>query len=301
MKRKARLPVQVAWAIVALLVFASPSTGTQNYAGAGLVLKVIPERNEIVLSMQEIPGFMDAMVMPLHVRQRRELDGLRPGMMVDFALIVTKDSSFAENFRVRSFVNVEPDPQGAMRLATVEKELASNAASEAELAPGQHVPDFSLTDQNHRQVTLSQFQGKIVALTFVYTGCSLPNFCFRLSNNFGQLQKRFRKQMGNDLILLTVTLDPTNDQPEALAKYASIWKADSASWHFLTGPPPFVKKVTGLFGVVYKPGEGTIIHSLHTVIIDRRGNLVANLEGNEFTAKQLGDLVEVELDRAPGS
>ncbi len=300
MKRRAQLLTGVGVAIVSLLVLASPGAATQSYAGTGLVLKVIPERNEIVLSIQEIPGFMEAMVMPLQVRQRRELDGLRPGMMVDFALIVTKDSSFAENLRVRSFASVEPDPQGAMRLATVEKEL-SNASSEVELAPGQHVPDFSLTDQNRQRVTLAQFRGKIVAMTFVYTGCSLPNFCFRLSNNFGQLQKRFRKQMGNDLVLLTVTLDPTNDQPEVLAKYASIWKADGASWHFLTGPPPSIKKVTSLFGVVYKPGEGTIIHSLHTVIIDRQGNLITNLEGNEFTAKQLGDLVEAALNPTLGS
>jgi protein SCO1/2 len=36
-------------------------------------------------------------------------------------------------------------------------------------------------------------------------------------------------------------------------------------------------------------------HSLHTAIISRRGRLVANLEGNEFSAKQLGDLVEAVL------
>jgi protein SCO1/2 len=279
MKCKAQLLARVAGATVSLLLLASPGAATQSYAGSGLVLKVVPERSEIVMSMQEISGFMEAMVMPLQVRQRRDLDGLRPGMMVDFALIVTKDSSFAENLRVHSFSSVEPDPQGARQLATVEKEL-SNTSSEPELAPGQHVPDFSLTDQNRQQVTLSQFQGKIVAMTFVYTGCSLPNFCFRLSNNFSQLEKRFRKQMGSDLILLTVTLDPTNDQPDVLAKYAGIWRAeDGASWHFLTGPPPSIKRVTGLFGVVYKPGEGAIIHSLHTVIIDRQGNLVTNLEG----------------------
>ena len=37
------------------------------------------------------------------------------------------------------------------------------------------------------------------------------------------------------------------------------------------------------------------IHSFHTVIIDRQGKLAANLEGNDFTAQQLGDLVETVL------
>jgi protein SCO1/2 len=40
------------------------------------------------------------------------------------------------------------------------------------------------------------------------------------------------------------------------------------------------------------------MHSLHTVIIDRRGRLAANLEGNQFTARQLGDLVQTILDKS---
>jgi len=36
--------------------------------------------------------------------------------------------------------------------------------------------------------------------------------------------------------------------------------------------------------------EGLLDHSLHTVIINREGYLVANIEGNQFTATQLGDV-----------
>jgi protein SCO1/2 len=42
--------------------------------------------------------------------------------------------------------------------------------------------------------------------------------------------------------------------------------------------------------------EGLLTHALHTVVIDRQGRLVANLEGNRFTAQQLGDLVESVMD-----
>jgi protein SCO1/2 len=45
----------------------------------------------------------------------------------------------------------------------------------------------------------------------------------------------------------------------------------------------------------YYPDEGLYIHSFHTAVLDRSHKLVANLEGNEFTAKQLGDLVETVL------
>jgi hypothetical protein len=44
---------------------------------------------------------------------------------------------------------------------------------------------------------------------------------------------------------------------------------------------------------VVLPGRGAFVHSFHTVVISRSGHLVANVEGNSFTAQQLGDLVEV--------
>jgi protein SCO1/2 len=251
--------------------------------------------------MQEIPGYMDAMVMPLAVHRTQDLDKLRPGTMVNFNLVVSDKLAYAEDIRVRSFINYENDPQEAARLATLQEVLGSNSASPPPLAVGQHVPDFTLTDQNGQQVSLSQFAGKTVAMTFVYTRCPFPNFCFRLSNNFAQVHKRFANRMGQDLILLTVTLEPDNDQPNVLAQYAAIWKANDPAWRFLTGPVATVQKVTGMFGVVDTPDMGMMTHSLHTVIIDRRGNLFVNLDGNEFTAKQLGDLVETVLDRAPGA
>jgi len=166
------------------------------------------------------------------------------------------------------------------------------------LALGEPVPDFTLIDQTGRRVTLSQFEGKVVALTFIYTNCPLPNYCFRQSNNFARLQKRFAKRLGSDLVLLSITFDPVHDRPEVLAQYASAWKADPNSWHFLTGTLPDVKTVCRAFGLNFWTDEGSLTHLLRTAIIDRKGKLAAELEGNEYTAQQLGDLVQATLERA---
>ena len=131
-----------------------------------------------------------------------------------------------------------------------------------------------------------------MAVTFIYTSCPLPDYCFRLSNNFGQLNQRFAGRMGRDLVLLSISFDPVHDQPDVLAKYASTWKADPESWHFLTGPLDDVKAVTRQFGLNFWPDEGYVTHSLHTLVIDRQGRLAADFEGNQFTARQLGDYVE---------
>ena len=65
----------------------------------------------------------------------------------------------------------------------------------------------------------------------------------------------------------------------------------------LTGDPAEVRKVCDMFGVDAFLDEGLMNHSSRTVIIDRQGAMVANIEGNVFTARQLGDLVESALRR----
>jgi protein SCO1 len=279
-----------------LLVLPSASIhAQQRYAANGLVLSVDRSRQTMVVSCQEIRGFMDAMVMSFAVPDAKSLDPLTRGAVIDFTLIVNKDSSHAENVQVRRYDSAEREPSKARRLQSFDEALRGPLH---QLAVGQAVPDFILTDQQKRAIHFRQFTGKVVALNFVYTRCALPEYCFRSSNNFGVLQKRFQDRLGKDLILLTVTFDPVRDQPEVLRNYAKTWKADPENWRFLTGPAPDVQRVCDWFGVNFVPDEGLFVHSLHTVIVARDGKLIANLEGNEFTAQQFADLLQTVLDPA---
>jgi protein SCO1 len=296
MRSLAALPI--AWLVITTtLLVGSQGQVTQRYAATGLVVDVDSPHQTLVLSCQTIPGYMDAMVMPFSVRDAKVLMGLKAGMMVDFTLVASPDASFAENIRVRNFESAEQDPFTAHQLKNLEALVVPAASATKTLSVGDSVPDFKLIDQNRQPVTLGQFAGKVVAINFIYTRCALPQFCFRLSNNFASLQKHFVDRMGRDLILLTVSFDPVHDQPEVLAAAARNWKADARTWRFLTGPLPDVKQLCTRFGVGAWTDEGLMIHSLHTVVIDRHGKLAANLEGNQFTAQQLGDLVEAVMNR----
>lgn len=266
-----------------------------RYPVTGLILSIDQPNRRFVASCSEIPGYMKAMVMPISVREAKALAGLKPSMFVDFTLVVEKDRSWAESLRVRDYENLAQEPLLVRRLEMLARLDKSNPAP-APPAIGERVSDFTLTDQTGQRVSLSRFAGKVVAVTFIYTSCPLPDYCFRLSNNFGRLQKRFARQMGRDLVLLSVSFDPVHDQPEVLAKYASIWKADPNSWRFLTGTPAEVKAVCRMFGLNFWPDEAALTHSLHTLVIDREGKLAANFEGNQFSAEQLGDFVETTLN-----
>jgi protein SCO1/2 len=282
----------VAIAIVLGAVTWSPAQ-TKEYTINGMVLRVDPARRSFLVSHDAVPGLMAAMTMSFDVRDAKELTGVQPGNAVTFTLAVGQQSMRAERVRVVPYRSVEQDPLTARRLAL----LKSLSAAPTPLPVGGMVPDFTLTDQARRQVRLSQFRGKVVALNFIYTSCALPQFCYRVANHFGVVQRRFRREAGREVVFLTVTFDPLRDTPEKLAEYAAQWNADPDVWHFLTGEAAAVRRVCNVFGVDFFPDEGLMNHSIRTAVIDRQGTLVANIEGNQYSAAQLGDLVETTLRR----
>lgn len=281
-----------------MVLVVSPAWAGGQYSATCMILTVDHARHGFVASCQPIPGFMEAMSMPFNVRDTGELDGLVPGEIVDFTLVVDENSSYAEHVKIHPYVSAEQDPWLARQLKLLRSLSSPKSASKA-LEIGSAVPNFTLTDQARRQVSFSQFAGKVVALNFIYTSCALPTYCFRMANNFGVVQRRLKDHLGHDLILITVSFDPQRDTPEVLAHYAQTWKADPKTWHFLTGPLSEVRRVSGMFGMDFFPDEGLMNHSLHTVVIDRQGKVVANIEGNQFTADQLVDLVKSVLDHGP--
>lgn len=278
----------------ALLAGSAVGAADREYAVKGMVISVDATAKRFTVSHERIAGFMDAMTMLFEVRQPGELQGVVPGAIVEFTLVVGDDSAYATRITVRRYESVERDPRTARRLAVM-KRLTGIAASP--VAVGARVPDFALIDQARRGVTLSSFIGKVVVVNFVYTRCALPQFCLRMSNNFAAVQKRFSSDLGRDLVLLTITFDPERDTPEVLADYAARWQANTAGWRFLTGSETEIRRVCALFGQEAFPEEGLMNHSLHTAVIDRTGTLVANIEGNQFTPEQLGDLVSATLRR----
>jgi protein SCO1 len=281
-------------ALMGLFLLTAHGWAAETHAISGLVLRVDASHRSMTVSCRSVPGYMDAMTMPFDVRDAKMLDGIKPGATIDFNLVVNGDSSYAENIRVHPYENLEQEPLEARRLAIVSK-LANPVAAVSVLNEQQPVPEFILIDQARNKMAFSRFKGKVVVLSFAYVRCPNPAYCYRLTNHLGELQKRFAKSLGSDLVLLTIIIDPEHDQNDAINKYAAMWNANSQSWHFLTGPLPEVQRVSRMFGMEFWSDDGFLTHSFHTVVIDRQGKLFANLEGNQFTSQQLGDLVQTVL------
>lgn len=291
MKKAKRL---LCFAIV-LMMFGGRVGADDRHPMRGVVLKIDTASKTMFVSTEKVPGFMDAMVMPFTVRTAEALKDVKPGATIEFVFVVDGNASHAESIRVRAYENLEQEPLELRRLKFLSNLTAPADAVKA-LAINQSVPAFALTDQYRQAVTSAQLAGKVVAVTFAYLRCPNPAYCFRLASNFGQLQKRFGDRLGKDLVLLTIVIDPEHDEKGALADYARIWTTNP-HWHFLTGPVDDIKRVAGGFGVEFWKDEGLLVHSFGTAIVDRHGKLAANMEGNQFSAKQLGDLVQSVIER----
>jgi len=250
----------------------------------------------LVVSCEAIPGYMQAMEMPFSVRDLASLAGLKLGTTIEFRITEDGKLFYADHIQKSTAKNHEPEPMEAAGLTVLHRAMNPYAATKI-VPEGSPVPDFALTDQAGQEIHLAQFQGKVVAMTFGYSRCPNPNYCFRLSSNLARVEKRMRTRHSGDLILLTIMIDPDHDQGKVLSQYADTWKADPTVWHFLTGPLEQIRQITGMFGMNFWSSEGLLTHSLHTVIIGRNGKLAANIEGNQFTPDQLGDLVETVMNR----
>ena len=95
--------------------------------------------------------------------------------------------------------------------------------------PENPAPAFVLVDQNNTAVNLSQFEGKIVVMTFVFTNC--PDICPAVTYQMKKLSEELGDAYEESVVFLSVTVDPKRDTPEELAAFASSY---NANWQFLT-------------------------------------------------------------------
>ena len=182
--------------------------------------------------------------------------------------------------------------------APVDAGLQQTPAAPVLVPVGSPMPDFELTDQAGAPVALSALKGKVVAVTFIYSRCPLPDYCPRMIENFRAVRQRFAARMDRGPRAADHQLRSEvrhAGDPDALRERRNA--PAGPGWHFLTGDPANIERVCNAFGIQYWAEEGLITHSLQTAVIDRDGRLAATVEGKDFTPQQLGDLVGAVLDR----
>lgn len=267
----------------ALVLAALLSGCAHRFTVEGILVRAAPDRAEITVSHDSIPGLMDAMVMPFKVREPARLPALNPGERIRFRLAINRSGSYVEDVHVLSAAR--PDA-GLLR----------SPMSPVLVPIGGTVPDFSLIDGSGRRFSLSELRGQVVLVSFIYTRCPLPDYCPLQMANFRDVKARLGDRLGRDVTLLTITFDPRYDTPEVMTRFGTTYGADGKGWRLLTGSQQDIQHVAEIFGVEFWPEEGLITHTLETAVVDRDGRLFAAIEGRAYTVDQLVDVATHALD-----
>jgi protein SCO1/2 len=264
---------------------AAPPAGTREFVVKGLVKKLEPEYSRVIIAHETIPGFMDAMTMPFRVKDPASLRPIQAGDSVSFRLSVTAEQSWIDNI-------VKIPALTPATTATNREPAPSTAASR----PRHPLLSYAFTNELGLPMRLGDFRGQVLAMTFFFSRCPIPDYCPRLMKNFEEASKKLRNMPGapTNYHFLSVTFDPEFDTPARLKAYAENFGYDPTHWSFLTGASNKVADLAHASKMKYERDGAFFNHDLRTLIIDgdSRLRMVFPMGGN------LSDAIVQEILKA---
>ncbi len=232
-----------------------------------------------MLDAEAIPGFMGAMTMPYKLRTPNILSELHPGDQITATLYVTDTSDLLDQIVITG--TAQPDYKPPIQYHVP--------------AAGDAVPDFKFVNQSGKHISIGDFKGKILLVTFVYTRCPLPEYCVRMSKNFATIDKALAADpaLYAKTHLLTLSFDPDYDTPAVLRSYGGAYtgkytQESFAHWDFAAPGKADLESVDKFFDVGVTPEKDkTITHSLSTVVIGPDGKVFTWYPTNDWTPDQV--------------
>jgi protein SCO1/2 len=279
-----RLPLSV-FLLIAVSLLSSCHRTPKRYPFTGLVISIDSQDQSALINGADISGFMDAMAMSYKFKPASTLTQLAPGDSISAEVVVVEPATksedavseyWLENVRIIAHGKLPP-AQPALHVPR----------------PGEEVPDFVLTNQNGKRVSIHQYRGKILLVTFIYTRCPFPDFCPRMSANFAEVYKQLKTNPAlANTRLLSISFDPEHDTPKALRDYGfSVAPVHDASlfarWEFAVPAAADLPKIADFFALTVKPDAKVINHTLSTAVIGPNGQIVQWYHGGSWPVSDL--------------
>lgn len=270
--------------LLVAVVFGACRRNEQRYELKGKVVMVEKEKNLVTIAHEDVAGLMPAMTMPFTVPNQADIDYIAPEDQVTATLVIDGSQSWLENL----FVTRISGNASSVTLPAAAKE-------------GDEVPNFTLQNQDGKQIQLNDYRGKALLLTFIYTRCPLPEYCTLMSNNFALVDRQLQQtpDVYNKTHLLSVSIDPSYDTPQVLRSYGAAHteryqEETFAHWEFASGGQ--VTQMAEFFGLTFIAEKDQIIHGLKTVIVKPDGKVAKVYTGNEWKPEEVVSELKRALD-----
>jgi protein SCO1/2 len=264
-----------------------------RYSTAGVIEKIAPDLRQATIYTDTIPGYMKQMTMDYPVLNTNEIHGISAGDRISFLLVVTKTNDWIENVRY-------------IRHSVVTNQMPANSDDSAgamtgELKTGDELPNGTLIAEDGQRIQFSRFRGKAVAFTFFYTRCPMPNYCPLMNRNFAAARSLILSEADapTNWEFLSISFDPQDDTPGALANYAQLFRGDNTNhWAFAAATKAALAMLAPALDLMVIRQGDAISHNLRTVVLDPRGRIARQFDGNQWTPQELADAI-VQAARRP--
>lgn len=174
----------------------------------------------------------------------------------------------------------------------------SAALHRSQAVIGKTIGDFTLLNREGQAVRLSQYRGKPLLVSFIYTGCF--QVCPLTTR---ALQKAIESGRGvfgtSQFSVISIGFNQPADSPQALKSFARQYQIDTPNWEFLSPDESIVEPLTREFGFSYLPNPAGFDHVLQATLLDGEGRVYRQIYGDDLNADSIGEPIKQLLRNAP--
>jgi protein SCO1/2 len=163
---------------------------------------------------------------------------------------------------------------------------------------GKRVPDVTLRDRQGRAVRLSDYRGKPLLVSFIYTGCF--QVCPTQTRALHEAVKGLDRMLGeHQFNVVSIGFNQPFDSPDAMRSFAAQNRIGYRNWEFLSPARELVDPLTQAFGFSFVATPAGFDHVLGVTVVDAHGRIHAQVYGDRLRADQLGKPLRELLLQTP--
>ena len=263
------------------------------YPFTGIIIKKFDDKNQMLIDHEEVPGFMDKMVMMFNIDSTIDVNNYNVGDSLNFNFYILHQKQGAAKTWAAELKIV-----GHREL--IEEENYDDFFNEDySIDIGDKLSDATFLDINGEKIKLSQWDGKFKFISFIFSRCPMPNFCPAVIMKNQYLANQFIDN--NNIEFIIISFDYKYDTPEVLKNaYQGIFN-DYNNVHFLSSYNHAediinITKEAGLgFSGIDEGDEREIGHTLKSLLIDPNGVLIESYAGDNWLPKEVENEINERL------
>ena len=247
------------------------------YTVTGVIKKINYEEHKLTIDHDKISGFMDPMIMDFPIHESIDLSIFNINDSVKFILNVDERESYSYNFKIL----------GQSSKLSSDDWIKDDSES---LNIGDTLSDGTFLDINNKPYSISDSDGNLRLITFIFSKCPMPNMCPALNIKTAFLADKFLDN--SSIEFLTISFDYIYDTPTVLKDIYGDMYSKYHNWNFLSS----VNNINDLFLISNEAGlafwgveENNIGHNMRAVLIDSNKKILKIYSGDRWNVKDVSD------------